>query len=315
MSEFITTTVGRYAPTPSGSLHLGNLRTALAAYLSVLNREGVFLLRIDDLDGQRCKEEYGEQQLLDLQCLGLDWQQDVIVQSQRDEVYTEGFEKLKDLRLIYPCFCSRRDIREALSAPHDYAVKAYPGTCRKLSHQEAMARIDDGEQHSWRLKVENCPTVFFDGFRGEIEIDLSKAGGDFVIRRADGYFSYQLATAIDDGKSGVTEVVRADDLTESGARQAYLMQCLGLPVPRYMHIPLMYGPNEIRLAKRIGSEDLSGFVNRGYQVEQIVRYLVYTLGHEMRKGQSLVEAASSWDWKNVPREPVFFDEETLKRFD
>lgn len=304
----------RYAPSPTGSLHLGNLRTALAAYASARSRGLRFLLRIEDLDQARCREEFEGRQLDDLRRLGIEWDEEPLRQSGRDEVYARMLAQLDHRRLVYPCFCSRKDIQEALSAPHTQAGNAYPGTCRGIPRSEAMARAAS-ERHCWRLQVQQAPKTFLDGFMGEVCIDLETDGGDFVVRRADGFFAYQLACAVDDALSGAAEVLRGEDLLDSGARQAYLLSCLGLPVPRYLHIPLMTGPDGHRLAKRIGSEDLGGFLDRGCDVAAIRGYLAHTLGlAELGERVTLGEIIARWDIRRVPREKAVFSEQTLAAF-
>jgi glutamyl-tRNA synthetase len=307
--------VGRYAPSPTGSLHLGNLRTALAAWASARSRGGRFLLRIEDLDGDRCRPELQARQLEDLRTLGIDWDEEPLVQSQRLDVYTTQFEKLKRFRLVYPCFCSRRDIAEAASAPHGPGPGVYPGTCAGLTAAEAQSRIDAGAQHCWRLRVEAAPVVFFDAWSGEHRIDLKTEGGDFVVRRADGWFAYQLACAVDDAVTGVTEVVRGRDLLDSGARQAWLLDRLGLAVPRYLHIPLFMGADGTRLAKRIGSEDLSGHLSRGFDAEGVRSYLGWTLGL-CAPGERITmeEVASRWDWRRVATDDFRHQDAVLETF-
>lgn len=308
-------TTGRYAPSPTGSLHLGNLRTAVAAWASARARGGRFLLRIEDLDRARCRTEFEARQLADLAALGMTWDETPLRQSERDGVYAEMLATLVHRRMAYPCFCSRKEIAETLSAPHGPSSNAYQGTCRNLPRAEAQARIDAGERHAWRLRIDQAPPTFFDGFRGEVAMDLTREGGDFVLRRADGFFSYQLACAVDDALSGVDEVVRGDDLLDSGARQAYLLACLGLPVPRYIHIPLLRGEDGQRLAKRIGSADLQGTLARGYDVSAVVGYLAFSLG-QAAPGErlSLAQVAERWDPRRVPREPAIFREADLQPF-
>jgi glutamyl-tRNA synthetase len=307
--------VGRYAPSPTGTLHLGNLRTALAAWAATRARQGRFLLRIEDLDGPRCRPEFEARQLDDLRLLGIDWDETPIRQSERSQIYQARLMELKKYRLAYPCFCSRRDIAEVLSAPHGPGGSAYPGTCAELDPWIAADRIDRGDQHCWRLRVGSAPSSFFDAFAGPYQAQLAATSGDFVIRRADGLFAYQLACAVDDAESGVTEVVRGADLLDSGARQAHLLQSLGLPVPRYRHIPLMLGPDGRRLAKRIGSEDLTGLLQRGFDVTAIRSYLAWTLGL-CAPGDRLTmsEVVARWDWARIPRSDVHHDESVLATF-
>jgi glutamyl-tRNA synthetase len=303
---------GRYAPSPTGALHLGNLRTAVAAWCSARARGLRFLLRIEDLDGPRCRPGHEATQLEDLRQLGIDWDEPPLRQSERSAVYTAHLERLVALRLAYPCFCSRREIRESVSAPHGPAGAAYPGTCARLDPAEAAARIARGDQHCWRLRVDQAPATFFDAFVGEVPIDLRAAGGDFVIRRADGLFAYQMACAVDDALSGVTEVVRGDDLLDSGARQAYLLACLRLPVPLYRHLPLVHAADGTRLAKRLGSQDLRGLLARGHDLGAIIGWMAWSLGHaEPGERLDLPALAARWDWRRVPRTPVAWDEQTL----
>ncbi len=303
---------GRYAPSPTGALHLGNLRTALASYLSARSRGMRYLLRIEDIDRNRCKAEFEDHQLADLNALGIDWDAEPLRQSERGSIYDESLDRLKERRLVYPCFCSRKDIQLALSAPHVGEGTGYPGTCSILTSSESASRIKAGEQHCWRLRVDQAPKVFIDGFHGDVSIDLSCDGGDFVIKRADGFHSYQLVCAVDDALSGVSEVLRGDDLLDSGARQAYLLHCLGLPIPRYIHIPLMNATDGNRLAKRVGSEDLSGFLSRGYTVEQIRGYLAWSLGLcERGEVLTMQRLTERWALKRVPREAFIFNDEDI----
>ncbi|MEQ8820967.1 MAG: tRNA glutamyl-Q(34) synthetase GluQRS [Sumerlaeia bacterium] len=313
----MTAVIGRYAPSPTGALHLGNLRTALAAYCSALSQGGHFLLRVEDLDRPRVVEGSEALQIADLRALGIEWEPQVLRQSERDAVYEDAFEGLRRNGYVYPCFCSRRDIREALSAPHveDRGPNAYPGTCESLSDDEAQSRIAVGEQHSWRLRVAGAPRLFEDRFAGRCEIDLWQEGGDFVIRRADGLYAYQLACAVDDALSAVTEVVRGADLLVSGARQAYLIQCLGHPVPAYAHIPLMLGEDGRRLSKRFGAEDLRHFFGQGFDGEAIRSYLAFTLGIlELGERASMEDISRRFDTKKIPRTNIGFIPGELEMF-
>lgn len=309
------TFTGRYAPSPTGSLHLGNLRTALAAYLSTRARGGRFLLRIEDLDVHRCRREFEERQLADLAALGIMWDEAPLRQSDRGAVYAGMLQQLADRRFAYPCFCSRKDVAEALSAPHGPAGNSYPGTCRAIPHHVAMERIAAGERHSWRIRIDGSPAGFFDAFRGEVSIDLSQEGGDFVIKRADGIHAYQIACAVDDALSNVTEVLRGGDLLDSGARQAHILASLSLPVPRYLHIPMLMGPDGRRLAKRIGSEDLSGFLSRGHDAIAVRSYLAFSLG-QISPGErpAMEELVRRWDIARVPKRDSVFNESELEAF-
>ncbi len=309
------TAVGRYAPSPTGLLHLGNLRTALAAAASARSRGGRLLLRIEDLDRDRCRATFEERQLADLALLGFVWDAPPLRQSERTAVYARHFETLRRKRLVYPCFCSRKDIAAAASAPHGPGGVAYPGTCRGLAPSEAETRIARGDRHAWRVRVDLAAPTFLDGFKGEVPLDLKTEGGDFVVRRADGFYAYQFACAVDDALCDVTEVVRGADLLDSGARQAYLLELLELPIPRYVHLPLMLGEDGRRLAKREGSDDLASYLARGYEPPAIIGYLAHTLGLADRgERPTLAEVARRWDPALVPREEVFFSEQTLAAF-
>lgn len=297
--------VGRYAPSPTGALHLGNLRTAIAAWASVRSRGGRFLLRIEDLDRDRCSRQFEARQLADLERIGLTWDEAPIRQSERREVYAKALDRLALARMAYPCFCSRRDIAAALSAPHGDGGNAYPGTCAGLPWEVAQERISRGERHSWRMRIDTAPAQLFDGFMGPVETNLAFDGGDFVIRRADGYFAYQLVCAVDDAMTGMTEVLRGGDLLISGARQAHVIAALGLSVPRYLHLPLLYRADGERLAKRIGSEDLEAMESQGYSPAAVRSYLAYTLGlAELGEPVSMDEVARRWDLHRIPRGEV-----------
>lgn len=306
--------VGRYAPSPTGSLHLGNLRTALAAWAFARSRGGRFLLRIEDLDAPRVVRGAEAGQLGDLRALGIDWDGEPLRQSARHGVYQEALAKLRTDGGAYPCFCSRKDVRIAVSAPHaEDRAAGYPGTCSRLSRQAAQARIDAGDQHCWRLHAAGAGVSFDDGFAesatGGVEVD------DFVVCRADGVFAYQLACAVDDALSGVTEVLRGDDLLDSGPRQARLLECLGLAAPRYFHIPLMLGPDGLRLSKRRGSDDLAAHLEAGLDAAAVRSYLAWTLG-QCERGERIEprELAARFDIARVPRSPVQFDRADLLAF-
>lgn len=308
--------VGRYAPSPTGALHLGNLRTALAAYLFTRSRGGRFLLRVEDLDTPRVKPGCAERHLEDLWRLGIDWDEPPVYQSQRTAEYTRYLEVLVSLGLAYPCFCSRRDIQLALSAPHrEDAVPPYPGTCRELPQEVVAQHLAGGKQHSYRLKVDGASPAFGDGFAGEVELPLDRQGGDFVIRRADGLFAYQLACALDDSLSGVTEVLRGEDLLESGARQNWVLECLGLPRPKYYHIPLMLGKEGQRLSKRAGGDDLGAFERAGLDTAGVRGYLAWTLGQAGRGERPAMKALiERFDLDAIPKENVTVRPDDLEAF-
>jgi glutamyl-tRNA synthetase len=226
---------GRYAPSPTGPLHLGNLRTALLAWLFARAAGSSFHVRIEDLDAGRVRREHERGQLDDLAALGLDWDGTPVRQSERAELYADAVARLD----VYPCYCTRAEIREAASAPHGERPEgAYPGTCRALTAAELAGRERAGRPPALRVRA---------------------AGGidDFVVRRNDGAFAYNLAVVVDDAAQGIEQVVRGADLEDTTPRQRWLAQTLGLPVPDHRHVPLVLGPDGSRLAKRHGAVTLA----------------------------------------------------------
>ena len=255
--------VGRYAPSPTGDLHLGNLRTALLAWLDARKNKGQFLVRMEDLDTPRTVKGSADKILSDLEWLGLDWDGEVMYQSLRKQRYEEALNYLSSKDLTYPCFCSRKDIQLAASAPHkNHGV--YPGTCFALSESEKEQRA-----------LKKTPAI-----RLKVNADLAKTCGDFVIRRADQLFAYQLAVVVDDIDQGVTDVVRGEDLLESTDRQRYLAKQLEPDVPsiKYHHVPLMLDSAGKRMAKRDGSESAEQWRSSGRTAEQLIGKLAFDLG-------------------------------------
>lgn len=244
---------GRFAPSPSAELHLGNLRTALLAWLAARHAGARFHLRIDDLDAGRSRTAIAEQQLADLALLGLEHDGPVPKQSERLGRYAEAFELLRRGEVVYPCFCTRAEIREASSAPHGAPTGAYQGTCRHLSAAQRSEREQAGRRPAWRLRATGEPEVIVDRVMGEQEV----VGEDVVVRRADGEFGYQLAVVLDDADQAVGEVVRGADLLPSVGTQRELQRLLGLSAVRYAHVPLMLGADGTRLAKRHGAATLA----------------------------------------------------------
>lgn len=229
--------VGRFAPSPTGALHLGTARAALVAWQRARDAKGRFLMRIEDIDGPRVLPGAQEALLEDLRWLGIDWDSEPWVQSQRLEAYQAAVEALKAKDLLYPCTCTRKEIAGIASAPHGEDGPPYTGACRQgPSHP--------GRPAAWRFK-------------------MAEAADDFVVQRADGVFAYQLACAVDDAAMGVTEVVRGEDLRSSAKRQAALLAALGAPAPAYWHVPLVLGPDGERLAKRNGAKAIADYRNEG----------------------------------------------------
>ncbi len=242
--------VGRFAPTPSGKLHCGNAFSFLVAYLVVKQQGGIMRMRVEDLDKARCKPELIAALFRDLEWLGFTWEGEVIYQSKRDEVYEAAFERLIEQDLVYPCFCSRADLHSA-SAPHSGEALVYPGTCRNLSTEErkSKARLKDP---SFRLRVTDEDISFNDSFQGYYSANVAKDIGDFIVRRSDSVFAYQLAVVCDDADMGITSVVRGYDLLSSTINQIYLDEILGYSLPSFGHVPLFVDATGRRLAKRSG---------------------------------------------------------------
>lgn len=313
--------VGRLAPSPTGALHLGNARSFLLAWLSVRQQAGKILLRIEDIDSPRVKAWAVEQTIEDLRWLGLDWDNselglpDPLMQTPRLERYRQVFEELVEFGQIYPCSCSRKDVLEAASAPHDVDLPAlegevYPGTCR-----EKKAQFSELEKHSYRWKFTDSQEVTWtDNFAGMQTAEPAEQLGDFVIAKRDRReFSpaYQLAVVVDDHDQGVTEVVRGNDLIYSTYRQLAIVERLDWKSFDYFHVPLVVGPDGRRLAKRHGDTRLSHLRELGITAEAVVGFLAHSLGlmdrAEPTSADSLVGLL---DWNRVPRQPTVFDLET-----
>lgn len=267
-------TTGRFAPTPSGDLHLGNLRTALLSWLFPRSVGGRFLLRVEDLTTgaePRCQQE----QLDDLAALGLDHDGEVVVQSERTDRYAAVLDRLIAEGRTYPCFCSRRDIREAAAAPHGPSIDGgYPGTCRDLDPAEAAERVARGDRAALRLRAEARVVAFTDRLVGRVEAVVD----DFVVRRADGVVAYNVAVVVDDDEQGVDQVVRGDDLVHTTPRQVLVQQLLGVGTPEYVHVPLVYGDDGERLAKRHGAITLRDQVTAGATPGQVLGRLAGSIG-------------------------------------
>lgn len=293
-------TDGRYAPSPTGDLHVGNLRTALAAWCMARAGGGRFVLRIDDLDPDRLRPGSAERQLADLAALGIDWDGEPLVQSSQRPHHEAALERLTGAGLTYPCFCTRADIRAAASAPHGaQADGAYAGTCRHLSADDVAQRIAGGAAHAVRVRAGSAEVSVEDQLLGTI----SGVVDDFVVRRKDGVPAYNLATVVDDAAQGVAQVVRGADLAETTPRQAWLAQQLGLAPVRYAHVPIVRGVDGSRLAKRHGAVTLADLAQRGLTAGDVRRLLAESLGVTGVRGvvptpEALVAA---FDADRVPR--------------
>ncbi len=297
----MTEVVGRFAPSPSGRMHLGNVFAALLAWLSVKSRDGAMVLRIEDLDPDRCRPEYVETLRDDLSWLGLTWDKEQTPQSLRSQAYEAAFEALRARGLIYPCYCSRTELHAA-SAPHAADGRViYAGTCRSLTPAQ---RAEKTKAPAWRLMVPDQVWGVKDGLQGWYEENLSKDCGDFIVRRADGVYAYQLAVVVDDAAGGVTEVVRGMDLLPSTPRQLYLYDLLGLRPPEFFHVPLLLSPDGRRLSKRDRDLDL-GVLRQQKKPEEILGLLACWAGIlEKPEPASAQELAKIFTWQAVRTEPV-----------
>ena len=292
-------------------MHLGNVFSALLAWLSVRRAGGVMVLRMEDLDPDRCRAAYAEQLADDLRWLGLDWDEGYqkggahgpYLQSERTARYAAAFRALEERGLVYPCYCTRAE-RLAASAPHrsDGQV-VYSGKCRHLTEEE-RARLAQTRCPAWRLIVPDQEISFTDGLQGTYRENLLRDCGDFILRRSDGVYAYQLAVVVDDGDMGVTQVVRGSDLLSSTPRQMYLQDLLGLPRPEYGHVPLLLAADGRRLAKRDRDREL-GELQQQYTAPEILGRLAFMAGlipeYAPMTAQALV---SCFSWDKLPREDL-----------
>ncbi len=290
---------GRFAPSPTGPLHLGNLRTALLAWLFARSAGARFLVRVDDLDRSRVRPGVVEAQLSDLRAIGLDWDGSVVRQSERMGLYEEAIGRLDADGLLYPCYCTRAEIRAAASAPHGIpAADRYPGTCRNLTAAERAKREAAGRPPALRVRSEDVRVTFEDRLLGRLEETVD----DFVVRRNDGTPAYQLAVVVDDARQEIGEVVRGADLADSTPRQILLARLLGLPEPSYAHVPLVLGPDGRRLAKRHGAVALS---DRTEGPDEVRAWMARTLGlAEIGETPSMEDLVSRFEPERLPRGPT-----------
>ncbi len=308
-------TVGRYAPSPSGRMHLGNLCCCLLAWLSAKSKGGKVVLRIEDLDTARCPRKFAELLQQDLAWLGLSADEGgdmggpdgPYYQSDRSAIYQQFYDVLWKKGLVYPCFCSRSQLHAA-DAPHrsDGQV-VYAGTCRNLTLEEAAEKALR-RPPAWRVRVPDETIGFTDGHLGYYEENLARDCGDFYLRRADGVFAYQLAVVVDDALMGVTEVVRGADLLSSTPRQLWLYRTLGLNAPEFIHMPLLLAPDGRRLSKRDGDESLENLQAK-YTPEEIIGRLAYACGLQKAPDpRTPAELADGFSWEKVPRQDIVLPE-------
>ena len=299
---------GRFAPSPSGRMHLGNLFAALLAWLDARAAGGTLVLRVEDLDPDRCTLDKARQVAEDLQWLGLDWDEGGVIpgycQSQRFHLYAEAFEKLEEMGLVYPCYCTRAE-RLAVSAPHrSDGTVVYSGRCAALTEEERRVFEEMGRRPAWRVRVPDGQAVIEDGNLGRYEENLLRDCGDFILRRSDGVWAYQLAVVVDDALMGVTRVVRGSDLLSSAPRQAWLHRMLGYEPPAFFHTPLLLAVDGRRLSKRDGDLDM-GALRERYTPEELTGLLAHWAGlldrPEPVRAEELIREFS---WDKVPREDI-----------
>ena len=296
--------LGRFAPTPSGRMHLGNVFSAMMAWLSARSKGGEMLLRIEDLDTLRCPKENADILREDLRWLGLDWDYEQPCQSSRSAYYEEILSRLSEAGTVFPCWCTRGDLKNAPNAPHaSDGHPIYPGTCRDLSPAERQHRMA-AKAPLWRLRVPEETVSFTDGHYGHYVENLAAECGDFILRRADGVFAYQLAVVADDMAAGVTEVVRGRDLLSSTPRQLYLYQLLGASAPEYYHVPLLTAPDGRRLSKRDRDLDL-GILRQRFTAKELLGLLAHAAGLLQKpESTSLRELIPLFSWNKIPKEDI-----------
>ena len=304
------TPVGRFAPTPSGRMHLGNVFSALLAWLSVRSRDGEMVLRMEDLDTQRTSAEYARILREDLTWLGLTWDRETPPQSTLSKNYDRYFDRLREAGLLYPCYCTRSQLH-SVNAPHlSDGTYVYPGTCRDLTEEQRSAFH---RAPAWRVKVPDRLWQVEDLVQGHFEMNLAWDCGDMVVRRADGIYVYQLAVTVDDGEAGVTEVVRGSDLLSSAPRQMYLQELFGFPHPEYAHVPMLLSPDGRRLSKRDRDMDL-GQLREATTPEALLGALAYACGLlDRNEPASAKELANIFAWEKIKKADICLPPEAVGR--
>lgn len=290
---------GRFAPSPTGRMHLGNVFSALLSWLSVRSQGGRWLLRIEDIDRDRSRKEFAELLMRDLEWLGLPWDGEPVWQSERGDIYKHYYDVLQGRGLVYPCYCTRHDLL-ATQAPHESDGRVvYKGTCRSLRGVAPVYKAA-----SMRLMVNDEVISFCDGHYGEQSVDMQRQVGDFIIRRRDGAWAYQLVVVIDDALMGVTEVVRGRDLLLSSPQQMYVARLLDFPMPRFVHLPLLCNADGQRLSKRDKSLDL-GALREEHGSEEIIGALAYLANIIPEPVPMTAERLIPlFNWERVPRENI-----------
>jgi glutamyl-tRNA synthetase len=295
---------GRFAPSPTGPLHVGNLRTALAAWAFARSAGSRFFLRVEDLDRVASRPEHEATHRRDLAALGIDWDGAVVRQSERFDRYEAAFASLSARGFTYPCYCTRREIRDAIAAPQGPAPEgAYPGTCRRLTLEARLEHERRGRRPAWRLRAGGVSVAFNDRLHGPTEAIVD----DFVLRRNDGAPAYNLAVVVDDAAQDIEEVVRGDDLLLTTPRQIHLSHLLDLAVPSYAHVPLVLGSDGERLAKRHGAVTLAELLVLGCPPDDVRTMLATSLGVDTGDGPvSMADVARCFDASRIPTDPWTF---------
>jgi glutamyl-tRNA synthetase len=305
--------IGRLAPSPTGAQHVGNARTYLIAWLSARSRSGHVVLRIEDIDSPRVKPGAADALRRDLTWLGLDWDGPPLVQTDRLQLYETALQGLERRELVYPCTCSRADVERAASAPHtEHEGLVYPGTCahRRAADSAALA----ARPYCWRMRTGDAVCSFTDGFLGQVTLSLTETGGDFVIWKSAGTPAYQLAVVVDDAAQRVSEVVRGDDLLPSTPRQLLLYEALGLKPPRFIHVPLVVGPDGRRLAKRHGDTRLATLRDSGVSAQALLGLLGWSCGWLDRiTPVRAAELVPLFRLETIPPQPFVLTPELLRQ--
>lgn len=297
-------TTGRFAPSPTGRMHLGNLFSALLSWLSAKSKGGRWLLRIEDIDPQRSRMEYAKLLMDDLQWMGLTWDGDPVFQSQRSDIYEHYYHKLQQQGLTYPCYCTRADLL-ATQAPHESDGRiVYPGTCRPKKMESGRWKVDGERPAATRFMVKDENVSFTDGHYGPQSVNLARHVGDYIIRRKDGAWAYQLAVVVDDGLMGINEVVRGRDLLLSSPQQISLSTVLGFTPPQFVHLPLLINSAGQRLSKRDSSLDL-GVLRQHYTASEIIGQLACYAGL-LPYSQPMMpdELLPLFSWDHVPQQDI-----------
>jgi len=292
--------IGRFAPSPTGPLHIGNLRTAVIAWLCAHQHEGELLLRIEDLDRLNSKPEHEERQINELAQLGITFGSNVIRQSERFDLYRDIVDGLRQQDLVYPCYCTRREILESTQAPHGPTIEgAYAGTCRDLSSRDRSERERSGRPPAWRLRTNNEQYIVDDVIAGPTPTVVD----DMVLLRNDGVPAYNLAVVVDDAAQSVTQIVRGDDLLLGSGRHIHLQKMLGYPTPQYVHVPLVVGPDGERLAKRHGAVTLEDLNQKGFGVTEVLGELARSIGIDVDRPNGVSELLAGFSLDRLPRSP------------